>query len=123
MFLLQATDRPVDWAYEVWDGFVKDLGDRDNHVRAIAAQLLCGLAKDDPRNQMLKDVDARMAVTRDERSVTARHCLQSLWKVGTAGKTQQKMVVDRLAVRFAGCAAEKNCTLIRYDILQGLRNL
>jgi hypothetical protein len=123
MFLLKATDRTVDWAYEVWDQFVEDLRHRDNHVRAIAAQLLCGLAKSDPQTRMLKDFDALMVVTRDERFVTARHCLQSLWKVGTSGKRQQKMVVDRLAGRFADCAAEKNCTLIRYDIVQGLRNL
>jgi hypothetical protein len=123
MVLLQATDQPVDWAYDVWEEFVENLRDRDNHVRAIAAQLLCGLAKSDPQNRMLKDFDALMVVTRDERFVTARHCLQSLWKVGTAGKKQQKLVMDRLAGRFADCAAEKNCTLIRYDILQGLRSL
>jgi hypothetical protein len=33
------------------------------------------------------------------------------------------MVVDRLAGRFGDCSAERNCTLIRYDIIQGLRNL
>ena len=32
-------------------------------------------------------------------------------------------MVDRLAGWFRDCAAEKNCTLIRYDIIQGLRNL
>jgi hypothetical protein len=123
LYLLKATDRPVDWAYDVWDEFVQDLSDRDNHARAIAAQILCGLARSDPQNRMLKDFDALMAVTRDERFVTARHCLQSLWKVGAAGKKQQKLLVARLAGRFADCAAEKNCTLIRYDIVQGLRNL
>ena len=35
----------------------------------------------------------------------------------------QKRVVDGLADRFQDCAAEKNCTLIRYDIIQDLRNL
>lgn len=48
---------------------------------------------------------------------------QAIWKVGAAGNRQQKMVVDRLAGRFSDCVAEKNCTLIRYDIIQGLRNL
>lgn len=33
------------------------------------------------------------------------------------------MVVDRLAGRFIECVVEKNCTLIRYDIIQGLRKL
>jgi hypothetical protein len=62
-------------------------------------------------------------VTRDERFVTARHCLQSLWKVGLAGKKQQKLVMDGLEMRFHECISEKNCTLIRYDIIVDLRNL
>jgi hypothetical protein len=121
--VLRATEKPVDWAYEVWDEMVSALRHADNHVRAISAQVLCNLAKSDPKGRMLKDFDALLAVTKDERFVTARHCLQSLWKVGAAGKRQQKKVVDGLARRFEECIAEKNGTLIRYDILQGLRRL
>lgn len=121
--VLEETARPVDWAYEVWDEMVESLRHKDNHRRAIAAQVLCNLAKSDPKKKMLKDFDALLAVTKDERFVTARHCLQSLWKVGLAGKDQQKMLVAGLAGRFKECIAEKNCTLIRYDILQGLRRL
>jgi hypothetical protein len=121
--VLEATDTPVDWAYDVWDEMVATLRHKDNHQRAIAAQVLCNLAKSDPENRMLKDFDALLAVTKDERFVTARHCLQSLWKVGTAGKKQQQKVVDGLAGRFKECITEKNCTLIRYDIIEGLRKL
>src|SRR4029453_7427367 len=71
----------------------------------------------------LKDFDALLAVTKDERFVTARHCLQSLWKVGAVGKGPQKKLVDGLAGRFKECITEKNCTLIRYDIIRSLRNL
>jgi hypothetical protein len=49
--------------------------------------------------------------------------MQSLWKVGAAGKKQQKKLVEGLAGRFKECRTEKNCTLIRYDIIQSLRNL
>ncbi len=121
--LIEATDTPVDWAYEVWDDLIAALRDKDNHVRAIAAQVLSNLAKSDPDRRMLRDFDALLAVTKDERFVTARHCLQSLWKVGIAGATQRQKYVDGLAGRFAECAAEKNCTLIRYDICQSLRNI
>ena len=55
--------------------------------------------------------------------VTARHCMQALWKVGAAGKKQRKLLVEGLEVRFRECIAEKNCTLIRFDIIQSLRNL
>jgi hypothetical protein len=72
---------------------------------------------------MLKDFDALLAVTKDERFVTARHCLQAIWKVGLAGKQQQQLVVEGLETRFKECISEKNCTLIRYDIIQDLKNL
>ena len=121
--VLEATEKPVDWAYEVWGELIANLRHKDNHQRTIAAQVLANLAKSDPENRMLKDFDSLLAVTRDERFVTARHSLQAIWKVGTAGKKQQKLVVDRLSSRFRDCVAEKNCTLIRYDIIQGLRNL
>jgi hypothetical protein len=121
--VLAATDQPVDWAYEVWDKLLTGLEHKDNHVRAIAAQVLCNLAKSDPKNRMLKDFDALLAVTKDKRFVTARHTTQALWKVGLAGNAQQPLVVSGLAKRFHECSAEKNATLIRYDILAGLRKL
>lgn len=72
---------------------------------------------------MLKDFNALFAVTKDERFVTARHCMQALWKVGAAGKKQQELLVDALEFRFKECTTEKNSTLIRYDIIQSLRKL
>jgi hypothetical protein len=97
---------------------------KDNHLRAIAAQLLANLAAySDPEKRIMNDFEALLNCTRDERFVTARHTLQSIWKTGIAGQEQRQLVVEGLARRFADCAAEKNCTLIRYDIAQGLRNL
>ena len=121
--VIQATDQPVDWAYEVWDAMLAGLTDKDNHVRAIAAQVLCNLAKSDPKKRILKDFPALLAVTKDERFVTARHCLQNLWKIGAAGQAQQQVLVEGLAGRYAECISEKNCTLIRYDIILDLRQL
>src|SRR6267378_8595468 len=92
--LLEETAKPVDWAYDVWDEMVATLRHKDNHQRAIAAQVLCNLAKSDPENRMLKVFDALLAVTKDERFVTARHCLQSLWKVGIVGENHRKVLVD-----------------------------
>ena len=121
--IVAATDRPVDWAYEVWDKLLENLTHKDNHNRAIAAQVLCGLAKSDPKQRMLKDLDALLNVTKDERFVTARHCMQALWKVGVAGKAQQQAYMAGMAKRFKECINEKNCTLIRYDVIQSLRNV
>lgn len=121
--LLSATEQPVDWAYHAWDELLAALGHKDNHVRAIASQVLINLAKSDPEGRMLTDFDRLLEVTKDERFVTARHCLQSLWKIGTAGEPQRRLVVDGLTRRYNEAPAEKNGTLIRYDILEGLRKL
>ena len=102
---------------------IAGLTHRDSHVRAISAPVLSNLAKSDPKNRMLKDFDKLLEVTKDERFVTARHCLQSLWEVGVAGKKQQKIYMDGLERRFEECTTEKNCTLIRHDILHSLRNV
>ena len=122
--LMEKTEKPVDWAYEAWDELIDGLTHKDNHVRAIAAQLLANLAKSDPKGRMMfKDFDKLLNVTRDERFVTARHCLQSLWKVGLAGRKQSQLVMKGLEKRFQECVSEKNCTLIRYDIIVDFRNL
>jgi hypothetical protein len=123
VYIQAATDKPVDWAYAAWDELVENLSHADNHNRAIAAQILCNLAKSDPEERILKDFEKLLAVTRDERFVTARHCLQALWKVGAAGQKQQRKLVQGLERRFRECLTEKNCTLIRYDIIQDFREL
>jgi hypothetical protein len=122
-YLIAATAVPVEWAYEAWGELLGSLRHEDNRTRSIAAQVLCNLAKSDTKKRMVRDVDALLAVTRDERFVTARHCMQSLWKVGVAGESQRKTLLDGLAARFRESISEKNCTLIRYDILEGLRKV
>lgn len=119
----EATEKRVDWSYEVWDDLVRLLSNGDNRQRSIASQVLCNLAKSDPEERILHDLGALIAVTRDERFVTARHALQSLWKVAIVGELQRRAVVDGVVQRFHECAAEKNCTLIRFDILTVLRRI
>jgi hypothetical protein len=123
LFLMKKTEKPVDWVYEIWDELVRALAHKDNHVRAIASQLLSNLAISDSQGRIFMDFDTLLDVTKDERFVTARHCLQSLWKVGLAGMEQQQLVMNGLEKRFKECVREKNATLIRYDIVVDLRKL
>ena len=122
-YLMKVTEKPVDWAYEAWDELVEGLTNKDNHVRAIAAQILTHLAKSDPKGRIFKDFDKLLTVTKDERFVTARHCMQALWNVGVVSKKHQKMYVEGLSGRFKECIKEKNGHLIRYDILVSMRNV
>jgi hypothetical protein len=121
--LMEATEEAVDWAYEAWNELVSGLTHKDNHVRAITSQLLANLGKSDPKGRMFNDFDRLLRVTCDEKFVTARHCMQSLWKVAIVGKKQQAMYLDGLSKRFEECVTEKNGKLIRYDILVSMRNV
>jgi hypothetical protein len=114
--LLELTAERVDWAYEVWDDLLRLTAKGDNRQRSIAGQLLSNLAKSDPEQRIVQDAERLIAVTRDERFVTARHVLLALWKIAAVGDRQRKAIIDGLVRRFKECAAEKNCTLIRYDI-------
>lgn len=121
--LVTATAAPVPWAYELWDELLENLEDRDNHNRAIAAQILCNLAKSDPEGRMTAAIPALLRLTKDSRFVTARHCLQSLWKVGAVGGDVQDLLTAGLARRYAECVDEKNGTLTRYDIVESFRKM
>lgn len=117
-YVLNQTLEPVSWSYEIWDELLGMMKNGDNHQRSIAAQVLSGLAKSDPEKRMLKDVDQIFAVTHDDRFVTARHSLQSLWKVAVVSPELLKIVTARLAERFRNALIEKNGTLIRSDIIE-----
>ncbi|TQR17483.1 hypothetical protein [Psychrobacillus soli] len=118
-----ATKEKVDWAYEVWDQLIEWLTDPDNHRRSRGAQFLANLAISDPEKRMLGDFSAIWEVTKDPKFVTARHSLQSIWRVALAGQKQKEMVINSLVDRFENGTHEKNYTLIRFDIIQALRNL
>jgi transcription elongation factor GreA-like protein len=49
--------------------------------------------------------------------------LQSLWKVGIESEEHRVQVMQGLESRYFECATEKNCTLIRFEIIQDMRNL
>jgi hypothetical protein len=121
--VLELTSQHVDWAYDVWDEVLEQLTNKNNRNRSVAAQVLCNLAKSDPSQRMLRDFPALFDVVTDERFVTACHALQAMWKVGCVGKKHQDLLVAALENRFSDCVTHKNCTLIRYDIIECLRKL
>lgn len=121
--LFGMTEEPVEWTYEFWDRLVSDLTHRAGDKRAFAAQMLARLAISDPNGRMLEDFPKVAAVMKDEKTVTARHTLQSLWRVGLAGPKQKAMVLEALEARFRECAGEKSGTLVRTDVVTALGRL
>lgn len=121
--LLKTTNEKVDWAYEVWNDLLEAAASKNNHLRTLAVQLLSNLAKSDNEHRLIKDIDKLIAVTKDEKFVTARHSLLSLWKAGIAYKPLQQIVTDKLEARYNECETEKNYTLLRYDIITVIKKI
>jgi len=121
--LMTLAEEPVDWSYDIWDQMVRDLAHKDGHKRAFAAQMLAHLAISDPENRMRRDFPALAAAMTDEKTVTARHTLQSIWRVGLAGEERRTLVLNALTKRYHECAEEKNGSLVRTDVIAALGHL
>ena len=123
-YLMEATRKPVDWAYEVWDELLEGLSHKDNRVRSISAQLLCNLAKSDPRGRMLEGF--RKAPGRNQGPPVRDGPPHPAVPLARRRRGQEAAGKggDR-ACRAASASARPRRTAasIRYDILQGLRRL
>jgi hypothetical protein len=123
MTLMEMTQEKVDWVYEVWDILVDNINHKNNHTRSIIGQLICNLTKSDYEKRVQKDFSKLIDLTKDKMFVTARHCLMSIWKIGLTGEDNLILVLDGLSERYINCTEEKNCTLIRADIIQDFKKL
>ncbi len=121
--LMALADEPVSWGYEVWDRMVGDLSHKDGSKRSFAAQMLARLAVSDLAGRMLDDFAKVAAVMKDEKTVTARHALQSVWRIGLASPQYMALVLDALDARFRECRHEKNGALVRTDVITALGHL
>lgn len=121
--LFELAEEPVDWAYAVWDDLLDQLSDAEGSKRAFAAQMLARLAISDPEQRMLKDFPALAAVMNDEKPVTARHTLQTLWRVGLAGDEQKAMVLEALETRYRESPEGRKGRIVRRDAITALAGL
>ena len=118
--LLKETETPVDWVYEVWDLLLEKLENENSYQRSIGIMLLCNLAKSDSENRLKSCLDRLLAHTKDEKFITSRQCIQNIWKVAAANKSNRVKVLSHLETRFLECEPEKHYNLLRQDIVQSM---
>lgn len=58
-----------------------------------------------------------------ENAAYARLMEATDWKVGVAGERQRRVVLRGLETPFRECETEKNRTLVRYDVLEGMKRI
>jgi hypothetical protein len=115
--LLDLTEERVDWLPEAFDDLVVRLGHSNSFQRSIAVMLLANLAKSDDAGRVGKILPRILALTMDEKFITRRQCIQSLWRFAVASDECGGRIVEHLRECFSSCASEKHFNLIRQDIL------
>jgi hypothetical protein len=120
---LKLTESKVDWVYEVWDLLLEKLDHENSYQRSIGIMVLCNLAKSDIENRLADSLDRLLVHTRDEKFITSRQCIQSIWKVAAANKSNREKVLKHLEKRFVECIDEKHSNLLRLDIIQSMMAL
>lgn len=64
-----------------------------------------------------------MGLVDDEKFITERQYLQSVWKVALVDPAYEKKIVAQLKAEFAACAAKKHVNLLRLDIVASLAKI
>lgn len=121
--LLTITEEPVSWSYEAWDTLAAKLGSDNSYQRSIGMSLLCNLSHSDPEKRLNALIGKLLALTEDEKFITRRQTLQSIWKIAWFNPTLRPVVVQKLQQRFADCIDEEHPNLLRRDIVQSLLTL
>lgn len=121
--LLKITESNVGWVYDVWDHLLEKLEHENSYQRSIGIKMLCNLAKSDFENRLRASLDRLLAHTKDDKFITSRQCIQSIWKAAAANKPNREKVLQHLEKRFVECADEKHPNLLRQDIIQSMLSL
>jgi hypothetical protein len=121
--LMKLTESKVDWIYEIWDHLLEKLDHENSYQRSIGIMLLCNLAKSDTEDRIKSALDHLLAHTGDEKFITSRQCVQSIWKAAATNRVNREKVLKHLERRFVECADEKHYNLIRQDVIQSMMAL
>jgi hypothetical protein len=117
---LKLTESQVDWVYEVWDHLLEKLDHENSYQRSIGIMMLCNLAKSDVENRLATSLDRLFVHTKDDKFITSRQCIQNIWKIAAANKSNREKVLKHLEKRFVECVDENHSNLLRLDIIQSM---
>ena len=118
--LLTITDSPVPWFDQYRSLLMEKLSDENSYQRSIGLMLLCNLAKNDTHHEYRQILDLLMPLINDEKFITERQYLQSIWKVAIVNEEYSKRIVPQLEKEFYDCLSKKHSNLLRQDIIESM---
>lgn len=118
--LLKITEEKVDWFEEYRIALTQKLTDENSYQRSIGLMLLCNLAKDEKKQEFNGILEKMMPLVNDEKFVTQRQYLQSIWKVAIVENKYRDQIVKQLKEEFKNCTTKKHYNLLRLDIISSM---
>ena len=122
--LLAITDKKVKWIYDKWFALVKKLSSENSFQRSIGLLLLANLAKSDSENRFAKIIDDYLLHINDEKFITARQCIQNIWRIATGLKIHEQKIIDALiGSYYENLHLKTHGNLIKQDIILSLTEI
>ncbi len=119
--IIELTEEEVDWIYDYWDLFVKKLYSENSYQRTIGMFILSNLAKSDSENRFEGILDEYLMITEDEKFITSRQTLQTVWKVAVVKENCKTKIIKHLTRMFTeNRHLVKHANLIRKDVVESL---
>lgn len=118
--LLTITGSPVPWFDQYRSLLMEKLSDENSYQRSIGLMLLCNLAKNDTHHEYRQILDLLMPLINDEKFITERQYLQSIWKVAIVNEEYSKRIIPQLEKEFYDCLSKKHSNLLRQDIIESM---
>lgn len=120
----EATDEKVKWIYDKWFVLVEKTNSENSFQRSIGLTLLANLAKSDTENKFEKIIDNYLEHFEDEKFITARLCIQNVWKIAVVNKKHLKKIIGKLESSYSeNIHFKTHANLIKRDIIGSLAKI
>ena len=122
--LQEITDSKVKWIYTKWFMLVEKLSSENSYQRTIGLTLLANLCKNDHEQRIANIIDEYLNHFNDEKFITARLCIQSVWKIAVTNNNLRRKIIDSLENSYReNIHLKTHPNLIRQDIVDSLEKI
>lgn len=120
----EMTNKKVKWIYDKWFVLIEKTNSENSFQRSIGLTLLANLAKSDTENRFEKIIDDYLKHFDDEKFITARLCIQNVWKIAVANKKLLKKIIGNLESSYSeNSHLNTHANLIKQDIIGSLAKI
>jgi len=119
--LISITNNKVSWIYDKWFILLEKLKSDNSYHRSIGLMLIANLSKSDFENKMSTIIDPYLEFCEDEKFITARQCIQNIWKVAFPHDYNKRKIIKYLEnAYYENIHLNRHSNLIKQDIISSL---